>query len=77
MDNAIKAVAELESGGIIDVALNVDKGRLLKKIANNYLGEINTVGGEIKTSSVEKLNHGFGLSNVREIVEKYNGIFNV
>ncbi|WP_251387428.1 ATP-binding protein [Mediterraneibacter agrestimuris] len=77
IDNAIEAAEKTEEKSIC-LILHYTKGRLLIQISNPYIGELQTgAGGEYLTGKKEKVNHGFGLKNIRETVEKVGGVMDI
>lgn len=77
IDNAIEAAEKTEEKSI-HLILQYTKGRLLIQIRNPYIGELQKGdSGEYLTVKAEKENHGFGLRNIRETVEKVGGVMNI
>lgn len=77
-DNAINASLKLEvDKRRINIGIKYDKGRLIINIKNNYKGNIIYVGDNIVTSNTDKKNHGIGFINVKNTVEKYQGLLEV
>lgn len=74
LDNALTAVTELEGESELTVKITYQKGMLLFHISNRYNGRIQYENGELVTTKKEKDEHGRGLRNVRDVVEKYQGI---
>jgi len=74
LDNALNAVKKLENHRFIKIAMKYTKGRLIIKMINSYNGTIIKKDGEIVTSKDDESNHGFGLKNIKSVLEKYNGI---
>lgn len=79
MDNAIEAVSFLgEEQRVIHYKLFSDDTAFLFEIQNAYNGELHhDKENELITGKQDKENHGIGLKNVKEIVKKYNGVFEV
>lgn len=78
LDNAINAVSNLdEEERIIHINIKFDRGRLIINTKNNFAGEIIYDRNQIVSSKEDKENHGIGLSNVRRIIEKYQGMFDI
>lgn len=77
LDNAINAAEKTEEKSV-RLILRYTKGRLLIQISNPYIGEVQTgAEGEYLTGKKEKENHGFGLKNIRETVEKAGGVMDI
>lgn len=74
LDNALNAVKKLENNRFIKIAMKYTKGRLIIKMVNSYNGTIIKKDGEIFTSKDDASNHGFGLKNIKSVLEKYNGM---
>ena len=71
IDNAIEA-CENQSEKHIEIVIKEVKKLLYIKIVNSYEGELTD---DIVTTKEEKIMHGIGLKNVRNIVEKYDGTY--
>jgi sensor histidine kinase YesM len=72
LDNALDAVAKVDEK-IIKLDIAFDKGGLFTKIENSFDGEVKySEEQQILTSKGED-GHGYGLKNIRQSVEKYNG----
>ncbi|SHJ83502.1 GHKL domain-containing protein [Clostridium cavendishii DSM 21758] len=78
-DNAIEASLKIENikNRKITVKARIDKGYFSYSIINNKLGDILKLNGNILSSKNDKKCHGFGLKNIKGIVDKYDGTFNV
>ncbi|MGM0215810.1 hypothetical protein IGI42_003405 [Enterococcus sp. AZ109] len=79
LDNAIEAAAKIPE---IDQRKLSVKARYYKKyfsyeIANSTEEQLVTNDGKVLTTKPDKKNHGFGLANVQEIVEKYEGTMKI
>ena len=73
IDNAIEA-CEKQTSKYIEVDINEVKKMILIKIVNSYNGEkIDTS----VTSKKEKTMHGIGIKNVKKIVAKYKGTYDM
>lgn len=78
LDNAVHACCLLpEDRKIIKTVIRYDKGRLIVDIKNQYSNTILYENGNIITTNDDKKNHGIGLLNVRNAVEKYQGLLNI
>ena len=71
MDNAIEACLRVPSDRSIECSLVLEDSFLLS-IRNTSL-PVQIEGGLIETTKVSRLEHGFGLSAVRRIIEQLNG----
>ena len=72
LSNAMHAQTECE-GGTVDVSIRYTDREITIKIENHYLQEPLQTKGMFQTQKPDKANHGFGLENVRECVEKNHG----
>lgn len=77
IDNALQAVAVVEKNKFIDLRMKCTKGMLFIKISNPYKTAVKEERGKIITSKDDKENHGWGLKNVGEVLEKYNGTLDI
>lgn len=77
IDNALQAVSLVPENKFIDFALHYSKGMLLIKITNPFINEIKKSGDKVITSKTDKKNHGYGLTSVKETVEKYDGTIEI
>lgn len=74
LDNAIEAVRKQEKAEDRKVTLKAryEKGYFSYKLVNSKCNEICTKNGSFLSDKAGK-NHGYGIENIREIVEKYDG----
>jgi sensor histidine kinase YesM len=75
LDNAVEA-AEKASEKWIEFSMYRNKDYLCINIKNSYVGNIIEKSSGLLTTKPDKENHGYGLSNVKDIVKKYNGNYN-
>ena len=76
LDNAIEAVLKLDDGEKRCISLNVTKSGGFVSIAesNYYAGDISfDERGLPLTDKTDKENHGFGMTSISSVVEKYGG----
>lgn len=73
LDNAIEACRKISGHKVIDIKLNKQQGYQFISISNP------TNGGndELKTTKDDKIHHGFGINNIRNAVNRHNGIFDI
>ena len=73
LDNAIEALSKQEKGNF-EVEISYRQGILLINAKNTFKGEIIKRGETlISTKESAKEAHGIGLSNVRRVIDKYDG----
>ena len=73
LDNAVSAAANVMDGSI-NLRVNYGKGRLSIIIENTYAGKIIYQDGKIVSAKRDVGDgHGYGLKNVQQAVEKYDG----
>lgn len=73
IDNAIEACAA-QNKKYIDIVAKKIKNKLMIKVINSYQ---NDLPAEMITTKKEKTFHGIGLKNVKNIVDKYGGTFEI
>ena len=76
LENAITA-SENTQEKMLHLKLITKKGLLYIEIENSYNGIINEEKGRFYTTKNNKAIHGFGLKNVKRIVEKHNGTLDI
>jgi len=69
MDNAIEAACQAADRRII-LRCRADKGMFMLRVENAMAGG---VAPDLSTTKQDKALHGFGLSGMREIAQRYNG----
>lgn len=76
MDNAIEACSFLNSAQEkkIQIQIRVQKNILNVAIKNTELPPVRNDQGDFVTSKGDLENHGFGLKNIKDAVEKYDGV---
>jgi sensor histidine kinase regulating citrate/malate metabolism len=76
--NAIEACGNImdKRKKYIDIKAEIKGFQLIVKIKNSFNGHVVKEGNVIKTIKTEE-GHGIGLSNIRNIVGKYNGYLNI
>lgn len=73
LDNALEACEKAEHKFII-VELYLQDDYLIINIANSKLGQTVLGKNMYKTTKSDRENHGFGIENIKHVVDKYNGI---
>lgn len=70
LDNAIEACLNVPGSRIIAIDMKLQQGYQFIAISNPYIQNNNT---QLLTTKQDKVRHGFGLSNVRNAVERHGG----
>lgn len=76
LDNAVEAcekVTDTENRKI-SVIIATEEGKLLINVNNTAERKMND---ELKSDKGDNINHGYGLNNVKDIAEKYYGVFRI
>lgn len=77
LDNALEAAATVEREGYVSVSFYMGNGALvIIRVENNFKIKPRKLGKEYLTTKKVKMEHGFGLNIVKELSEKYGGMFN-
>ena len=76
LENAIEAALQAEEK-TLKFKMYAEKGLVFINITNKYAGKIEKEGNRFISSKKDGMNHGFGIENVREVVERYNGAMDV
>lgn len=73
IDNALQAVSLVDENKFIDFGMDYSKGMLIIKVANSFKTAVQKENGKIVSSKPDREKHGYGLRNVNEVLERYNG----
>lgn len=76
LNNAIEACEKCEEK-TVKMKLMKESDDIIISVRNTYNGEIVMKGEEIQTSKNDKAEHGLGIKNVIEAVEKYGGSYSI
>lgn len=76
LSNAILAEEECNGKEVL-VNIKYTDDKVLLTIENDYAHELDEVDGVFKTTKKDSLGHGYGLSNVKECVEKNGGYLSI
>ena len=78
IDNAINAVRKIEDHAerSIYVRIYQEKKLVLIQTENPFVGRLEFLDGLPRTTTGDEFNHGFGMSSIRMIAEKYGGSVN-
>ena len=74
-DNAIEAAAQ-SNNPTIKLQISEDNGNLCIYIGNTTPGNVLKNNPDMNTTKKDKGIHGFGIMNIRDIIDKYNGTIN-
>lgn len=74
LDNSITAAEKVKENPFIKVEVSYSKGMLFISIENTYCGKIIEINGHFLTTKNNKEHHGYGLSNVKKVLEAYHGM---
>lgn len=80
IDNAIEACIKIEETSMRQINIEIKNSRnfLVLSFTNSVKGQLKiTKDNRIRTSKLDKENHGFGLENIKAVVKEYNGDFKV
>ena len=76
LDNAIEAAAQTKEK-FLRFQMEEDKGVLYIQVANRYCGELLDKEDRLLSTKKDGEKHGFGLKNVKDIVEKNHGMIDI
>ncbi|WP_055665830.1 sensor histidine kinase [Desnuesiella massiliensis] len=74
LDNAIEACEKCKEKNII-VKMYIQSDHLIIKICNNK--NLDFINSSLNTTKEDKENHGFGIENIRYVVDKYDGLLKI
>lgn len=74
-DNAIEAAGQCNNS-TIRLQISEDNGNLCIYIGNTTPGNVLKNNPDMNTTKKDKGMHGFGIMNIRDIIDKYNGTIN-
>lgn len=73
LDNAVTAVNQMSDEKVINILLDCDRGNFVLVIENSYHGKVHYEDCRYHSTKPFSLNHGYGLKNVENSVNKYHG----
>lgn len=73
LDNAMEACEHVQRRKEIYLEVKKARSYLLLTVKNTISKPVLNNNPELKSTKEDKINHGFGIKNVKKIVEKYNG----
>lgn len=74
LDNAITASEQVKVNPFITVEVSYEKGMLFISIENSFQGKLIETDGQLFTTKKNKEQHGYGIDNVKRILEQYHGM---
>lgn len=78
LDNAIEASEKcVDRQPLVKVKFMVENGRMVLAVSNAWNGNLICRNGIIVSSKTDGKLHGFGIENVKRIVEKYDGMYSL
>ena len=79
LDNAIEAVRQVEEPDrrLITVTIYAKPGMAVLQIENYYSHALTFEGGLPQTTKKDRADHGYGLKNIRAIVQRYQGSISI
>jgi sensor histidine kinase regulating citrate/malate metabolism len=77
LKNSFEAAAKCKEKRFVKVQTSSDGANFYLLITNSYIGGLVANGSQLQTSKRDKLNHGYGMKIIHEIVGKYGGYINV
>ena len=74
LDNAIEACSEVGEHRTICFRMLMEEGQLIVSVKNPMKNPVKAQGEHIPTHKEDGENHGFGMKNVAEVTDKYQGM---
>ncbi len=74
LDNAIEGCTKIANNRKISLKVTCSKGLFIVKIQNNCIIKNSD---SLQTTKTDKINHGFGLKSVRDIIERHHGSLDI
>lgn len=72
LDNAIEATLKVNEKHI-KLRIRQNEFNLVINISNTYNGVVYKKNNLLSTTKLDGINHGYGLSNIKQVCKKYNG----
>ncbi len=76
LSNAVENTKDCDTKWI-ELILRYDESQIYVDITNPYKGDVQYEKGEITTRKKDKEHHGFGLQNIKNSVESYDGLIQI
>lgn len=77
LNNAIEACHKCTFEKVIKVKFILEDDNVVLSVKNSYDGNIIFLEGEYVTTKNNKLNHGIGMKNMIQVIEKYDGFYSI
>lgn len=78
LNNAIEGCDKCEDKKIIRIKMVYEEGNLILSVSNNYKGDLKYYNNIfLTTKEIDREEHGIGLINVIDIINKYEGIYDI
>lgn len=77
IDNAVEACEKIEGRKQIFISSALKNGTCALEVVNPTAGPVDIFNNHIDTSKGNAQLHGFGLSNIEDVVEKYHGVVQI
>ena len=77
LDNAIDALKAIEERRMISVKIKHSRGQFIIKISNTFNGIVIERANNLVTKKKDDINHGLGIKNIKNILEKYDGSIDI
>lgn len=77
LSNAVEAVAQIDDPARRKIwcSITQDKQYLHIAVRNTTANDVPIIDNMVETNKTDKILHGFGLKIIRQITEKYNGVY--
>lgn len=75
LNNAMEACEKLDKKRRIHISSHCEKSNFIIIAENQFDGKIKKANGQYFTNKEDMYTHGYGMANIVEIVNKYNGTF--
>ena len=73
LSNAFEAAVQCMGNRFVKVQVSTDGRKLFVAIKNSCVGKVTVKNGRIDTSKQDRINHGYGIQIIREVVKRYDG----
>ncbi|MDF2675833.1 MAG: hypothetical protein K0Q97_123 [Bacillota bacterium] len=77
LDNSIRASSKYNGDKKIDISMIYKTNILFIHIENTFDGNVLYDNSKIITTKEDKANHGIGLNNIQNVIDKYDGTLNI